>query len=599
MLDMDLTTMLAYFVYNIMSTFAIERFMKGFFGDRRTSRHVMLLSYMAFSVVFALVYLFVGIPVVMMLNSFVMFLLLTLNYTAKPLKRIFVSIGIFAINFTIEGILALFLAVYMIDFFDPLEAVDAGATWGFVLMGIVVYLTSLIFLRLKNIRKNTITLPFTFWLASLLIPGASLVILIGTVMYMPRVIGILSAITLFMINMMVFYLHDTVSKVYEEKLVTKDRFLARMSHEMRTPVSAIMGISEIQLRNQQMPPHTEAAFANVYDSAKILLNVVADILDFSKIETEEMPVINAEYNVESLINDMAQLHLVYLECEAVKFRMIVDETLPVKLTGDVLRIRQIVNNLLTNAFKFTNEGTITLSLKCEKEQKGAVVVIISVQDTGIGMTPAQVKEAKNLQGGHVAGLGLPIVRNLAKMMNARFDIESEVGKGTNVIIRIPQEVSGAEVLGSELANRLQNLESNVPSIVKDPEFEQLPNGKVLVVDDMDINLYIAEAMLESFGLNIELCLSGKEAIDKIKQGKEYDIIFMDYMMPDMDGIETTKALRSIGYNHPIVALTANAVKGQAERLMDNGFSGFMSKPIDIKILNSYLIRFIRDKGSVG
>jgi CheY-like chemotaxis protein len=177
------------------------------------------------------------------------------------------------------------------------------------------------------------------------------------------------------------------------------------------------------------------------------------------------------------------------------------------------------------------------------------------------------------------------------------DLKSEPGKGTHVIANIPQKVSGKEVLGRELANSLQNFEVGTWMAIKELEFkpEPMPYGKVLVVDDVDSNLYVAEAMLESFELTVDLCESGQEAIDKIREGNEYDIIFMDHMMPGMDGMEVTKILRSSGYNNPIVALTANAIKGQAELFMENGFSGFMSKPIDINRLNGYLVRFIKDE----
>ena len=398
-------------------------------------------------------------------------------------------------------------------------------------------------------------------------------------------------------------------EIAEESNKAKSRFLARMSHEIRTPITAVLGISEIQLRNQVMPSQTEEAFAKIYDSSKTLLNIVNDILDFSKIESGKMPLINNEYDVASLVSDTGQLHLVYLDCKDVTFKMNVDENLPAMLIGDALRIRQIINNLLTNAFKYTEHGTVELSLKCEREQDGYVTLVISVQDTGIGMTQMQIEELEDLNSEYVrlheqekpfvsgTGLGLPIVYSLVQMMNAQFKLTSEINKGTNINVRIPQKISGTEILGAELARSLQNFEASTWSAAKTLTFtpESMPYGKVLVVDDVESNLYVAEAMLESFDLTIELCESGQDAIDKIRQGKVYDIIFLDHMMPGIDGIETAKILRGMEYNHPIVALTANALKGQVELFMNNGFSGFMSKPIDINRLNSYLVRFIKDK----
>ncbi|MCL1844059.1 MAG: ATP-binding protein [Defluviitaleaceae bacterium] len=391
----------------------------------------------------------------------------------------------------------------------------------------------------------------------------------------------------------------------EESNKAKSRFLARMSHEIRTPLSAVLGISEMQLRGLEMPPQTEEAFSKIYDSSKMLLNIVNDILDFSKIESGKMPLINSEYDVASLIGDVSQLHLIYKENKDILFKVSADPTLPAKLYGDVLRIRQIITNLLTNAFKYTESGTVIFSLHPEKINEETIILVISIEDTGIGMTPEQIAELKDdyirlhdrekpfVSG---TGLGIPIVSSLVQMMNARFDLSGEAGKGTRAVVSIPQTIVGQEVLGPELAESLQTFRLKTWSAAKELEFvPEKMQGSVLVVDDVDTNLYVAEAMLEAFGLDVELCESGLLAIDKVKAGKNYDIIFLDHMMPDPDGIKTAKILRGMGYNKPIVALTANAVKGQAEMFMHNGFSGFMAKPIDIKILNSYLSRFLKEK----
>ena len=392
----------------------------------------------------------------------------------------------------------------------------------------------------------------------------------------------------------------------EEHSKAKSRFLARMSHEIRTPLSAVLSISELQLRNQSLSTQTEEAFSKIYDSSKTLLHIVNDILDFSKIESGKMTLRNSEYDVASLVGDAAQLHFMYSERKNVKFEMNVDENLPAKLVGDAFRIRQIITNLLTNAFKYTENGKVVLSLKCTKpngREKKHTSLIISITDTGMGMSAAQLND---LKGEYVrlhekirpfvsgTGLGIPIVSSLAHMMKAQLEITSEINEGTTAVVKIPQQIVGTEVLGQSLASSLQNFETKTWSFSKEFEFtpESLPRGNILVVDDVDTNLYIAEAMLQSFGLDVDVCESARKALDKIATGNQYDVIFLDYMMPEMDGIELAKILREMGYNGPIVALTANAVKGEAEMFMDSGFSGFMSKPIDIKLLHSYLMRFL-------
>jgi len=391
-----------------------------------------------------------------------------------------------------------------------------------------------------------------------------------------------------------------------ESNLAKDRFLARMSHELRTPLTAVMGISELQLREKGLPPKIEESFSDIYESGKTLLHIVNDILDFSKIEAGKMTLMLDKYDVASLVSDAVQVHSIYSENQKVSFRIHVDEHLPAALFGDALRIRQIITNLLTNAFKFTDLGYVEFTVYCEKESKKRTTLVVIIEDTGAGMTAEQVDE---IRGEYVrlydrdkqfvsgTGLGIPIVYSLVELMGAEFDLQSKQGKGTRAVVRIPQEISSAEVLGSELAKQLQSTDLRKRSAIKDLEFapEQFKHGKVLVVDDVEINLHVAKSMLNSFGLTAEICSGGKEVIDKIKQGEKYDVIFMDHMMPELDGVETTKILRDMGYGEPIVALTANAIKGQADMYMENGFSGVITKPIDIKLLNSCLIRFIKNK----
>jgi len=413
----------------------------------------------------------------------------------------------------------------------------------------------------------------------------------------------------------VAYVHDMreIKRLENERFAAledasraKSRFLARMSHEIRTPITAVLGISEVLLRGQKVPTELEEAMTKIYDSSKMLLELVNDILDFSKIESGNMPIFNNEYDVASLINDSAGTHVVLLEQENVTFTLNVDENIPERLLGDVLRIRQIITNLLSNAFKFTESGSIVMSVEREYIDAENMILKVIIKDTGAGMTPHQVEAIKDdyvrfheeeIAYASGTGLGIPIVYSLAQMMNADIAFDSEVGKGTTVAVRIPQRISSNEVLGTELARSLENFEVSIVSGNVELEFipEQMPYGKVLVVDDVDTNLYVAEAMLDTFGLTVELCDSGIEAIERVKCGKVYDIIFMDQMMPEMDGIETTTKLRELGYNHPIVALTANAVKGEYNSFLESGLSGFMTKPIDIKALNSYLVKYVKSK----
>ena len=394
-------------------------------------------------------------------------------------------------------------------------------------------------------------------------------------------------------------------EVAEESNMAKSRFLARMSHEIRTPITAVLGISEIQLQNTDLNPTIEESFVKIHTSAHNLLGIVNDILDLSKIEAGKMAMLNDEYEVASMISDVAQMHMANLGSRKIKFRMRVDENLPAFLIGDALRIEQIMNNLLSNAFKYTEVGTVELAVSYEEMSDGYIMLIISINDTGMGMTKEQLKaihydytrfherEFRAIGG---TGLGMSIVYNLAQMMDAQIDLKSEVGQGTRIIVRIPQKVVSDEVLGKETARNLQQFDS---SRLDSKRFKFVPEpmgyGRVLVVDDVEANLYVAKGLLNFYELNIETCESGYAAIELIKEGRVYDIVFMDHMMPGMSGAETMQVLRDIGYDHPIVALTANALIGQAEEFIALGFDDFIAKPIQTKQLNSVLTRFIRDK----
>jgi len=395
-------------------------------------------------------------------------------------------------------------------------------------------------------------------------------------------------------------------EIAEESSRAKSRFLARMSHEIRTPLTAVLGISEIQLQDSALTPHTEEAFAKIHNSASTLLSLVNDILDLSKIEAGKMSLVSKNYEVASLISDVVQLHMIYMSSKKIDFKIHVDEQLPMLLVGDELRIKQILNNLLSNAFKYTEVGSVELALRREENPlENHVTLVISLRDTGLGMTKKQVKalsseyvrfherERQFIDG---TGLGMPIVFSLVQMMDGKIDVESMVAKGTSIAVRIPQKIASQTVLGKETARSLQQFELRA-SIAKKFKFvpEPMPYGSVLVVDDVEANLYVAKGLLQFYDLKIETCGSGYAAIERISQGKVYDIIFMDQMMPIMDGIETAKNLRSMGYAQPIVALTANALIGQAERFLRIGFDGFISKPIQTTHLNTILTKYIRDK----
>jgi len=393
---------------------------------------------------------------------------------------------------------------------------------------------------------------------------------------------------------------------------SKSSFLANMSHEIRTPMNAILGVTEILIQNENIPKDIEEGLDKIHSSCGLLLGIINDILDFSKIEAGKIDIIPAQYKVASMINDSVHLNIMRIESKPVEFELQINENVPAKLIGDELRIKQILNNLLSNAFKYTDTGKVILSVEAEAEAgpetetNNQVTLVLNVQDTGQGMTNDQLDKLfgeyarfnqrnKNYVEG--TGLGLAITHRLINLMDGQIHVKSEPDKGTLFTVRLPQETVDDETLGKDVTENLRQFRKNyiIHGQKEQIERDPMPYGKVLIVDDIETNIYIAAGLLKPYKLQIEIAMSGQEAIDKIKEGGIYDVIFMDHMMPEMDGLETVKRIRGFGYAYPIIALTANAVTGQSDMFLENGFDDFISKPVDIRQLDSVLNAFIRDK----
>ena len=389
----------------------------------------------------------------------------------------------------------------------------------------------------------------------------------------------------------------------------KSDFLSHISHEIRTPMNAILGTSEIQLQKTTNSPDTEEAFSMVYSSGNLLLNIINDILDLSKIEAGKLELVSAQYDIPSIIYDTVQLNLLRYDSKPIEFDLKISENTPLDILGDELRIKQVLNNILSNAFKYTVKGNVELSVSAEASEESSgnkFILVLRISDTGQGMTKEQIDKLFeeytrfNLDTNRTivgTGLGMHISKRLVDAMNGEIIVESEVGKGSVFTVRLPQERIGNTVCGNEIAEKLRRsrfknmLKLNRAQIVH----EYMPYGSVLIVDDVKSNLYVAKGMMLPYGIKIETAASGFEAIDKIKSGSVYDIIFMDHMMPKMNGLEAAKIIRESGYTNPIVALTANAVTGSSAVFLENGFDAYISKPIDIRELNFSLNRLIRDK----
>lgn len=382
----------------------------------------------------------------------------------------------------------------------------------------------------------------------------------------------------------------------------KSDFLANMSHEIRTPINGILGMNTLILRECEEENLLEYA-KNIQSAGQSLLSIINDILDISKVESGKLEIIPVEYELFSVLNDCCNMTRVRAENKSLSFQMKIDSNLPSKLYGDEVRIRQIINNLLSNAVKYTKEGTVTLSMKYEKMSDDQIAMIISVKDTGIGIrqedvgklfasfTRIEEKRNRNIEG---TGLGLNLTKNLVEMMEGEISVESVYGEGSCFTVRIPQKVICGEPIGDFSQRYQQFLNTSETSGLS----VFAPDARILVVDDVEMNLKVFTGLLKKTKMRIDTADSGKACLQLVKENA-YDLIFLDHMMPVMDGIEVFQQMKLFGdypnKNTAVIMLTANATLGAKEEYLKVGFADYLAKPIQEDELQQILIKYLPEE----
>lgn len=379
----------------------------------------------------------------------------------------------------------------------------------------------------------------------------------------------------------------------------KSDFLSSMSHEIRTPLNAIVGLSEdITLYKDQVPKEVYEDSIDIQNASHTLLEIVGNILDINKIESDKMELIESKYNFREEIEGMVRVTITRIGEKNINFHLYIAHDIPYELIGDKGKVKEIINNLLTNSIKYTDEGEISLKITCVNDlNKNICNLIISCQDTGKGIKEENISrlftkfdrlDVEKNTTTEGTGLGLAITKGLTDMMGGKINVQSQYGKGSIFMVTIPQTIAEVEM-------PLTNTQALDLRRINDALIEKYKGMHILIVDDNKLNIKVARKAIADFGFIIDEALDGNECLEKIQNGEKYDLILMDIMMPNMSGETCLKKLKeNPSFNTPVIALTADAVAGAKERYLSEGFKDYLQKPFSREQMKEKLNNIFRN-----
>lgn len=505
----------------------------------------------------------------------------------NKVKKIFLTLDIIAI------LIEFMLPINIISTKEAMGVTGIGPAFVFLISSFYVIVNIIILIKNYKKIKNKKNLPFLFFLIFIIIA-----MLLRA--YNPTLI-VIPAIIVYINMIMYFTIENPDVKLIEEINIAKEsaikasnaktEFLSNMSHEIRTPLNAIVGFSEALQSDERIPAEAKEDIKDIVMASDSLLEIVNGILDISKIEADKLEIINTTYSPKKVFDELVVLTRGRLGFEKqIEFKTSFSSDIPATLYGDYARVKQIVLNLLTNAVKYTNEGYISFTVECVNINKDLCRLIISVEDSGIGIKKDKIDklftkferldEERNItiEG---TGLGLAITKKLVELMHGKMVVQSIYGKGSKFTVSLDQKIVATK----------EKEEIKEKTVVKG----NYRGKRVLVVDDNKLNLKVAERLLREYNLFVDEVASGFDAIDRINMGVPYNLILMDDMMPKMSGCETLKELKkNKDFHTKAVALTANAISGMREKYLSVGFDDYLAKPIKKEELEVILDKYLRE-----